>query len=176
MRKHKLILTVISVLILSGIFVTALAVQSGKKPDITAGKTENLIADRIAFSLENTGFTIKKASDAPEDYTLTMYLEAKKTQGDFYAVINSFTLSGIAYDSMVFTDLTGNGENKTLDSLVLTATDGEPDVYRWQIDLNLSLGGKGTYKANARLSYTSGTSEDSAMEKFADIPITITVE
>ena len=54
MRKHKLILTLISVLVLSGIFVTAMAVAGGKRPDMTAGKAENLIADRIAFYLENT--------------------------------------------------------------------------------------------------------------------------
>ena len=175
MRKHKILLTVISVIVLSGIIVTASAIVGGKKPDVTAGKTENLIADRIAFSLENTEFTIKKASEAPEDYTLTLFLKAKKTQGDYYAVLEEFSLSGIAFDNMVFTDLTGKAEDKTINSLTLTATDGEPDLFSWQIDLNLSIAGKGTYKATAELTYTSGTSESSAMTKTAEIPVTITV-
>ncbi len=176
MRKHKLLLTLISVFVLSGIFVTALAITGGKRPDVTAGKAENLIADRIAFSVENTEFTIKKSGDAAENYTLTMFFEAKKTQGDFYGIINSLTLSGISYDSIVFTALSEKAENKTIDSLVLTATDGEPDIYRWQIDVNLSISGKGTFSPVMKLSYTSGTSKDTAMEKFIEIPLTITVK
>ncbi|MBO5396335.1 MAG: hypothetical protein J6A97_05575 [Clostridia bacterium] len=176
MRKHKILLTLISVLVLTAVVVTASAIAGGRKPDISAGKTENLIADRIFYSLENTEFTIKKTSEEAENCTLTMFLEVKKTQGDFYGRINSFTLSGIAFDSIVFTDLTGKEEAKAPDSLVLTATDGEPDIFRWQVDVNSSILGKGTYTAKAELSYTTGTSEAAAMTKTAEIPVTITVE
>ena len=176
MKKHKIILTLISVLVLAGIIITASAISGGKKPDITAGKTENLIADRIAFSLQNTEFTIKKTSEEAESYTLTMLLEAKKTQGDYYCMLNSFTLTDITYESMVFTDLSGSEEAKAIDSLILTSTDGEPDMFRWQIDVNTVFTAKGTYTATARLSYTSGTSEEMAMTKIAEIPVSITVE
>ena len=175
MKRHKILLTLISVLVLAGIIITASAISGGKQPDITAGKTENLIADRIAFSLQNTQFTIKKTSEEAEAYTLTMLLEAKKTQGDFYCMLNSFTLTDLSYESMVFTDLSGGEEAKAIDSLILTSTDGEPDVFRWQIDVNSVFTAKGTYTATARLSYTSGTSEKTAMTKIAEIPITITV-
>ncbi len=176
MRKHKLILTLISVLVLSGIFITALAVAGGKKPDISAGKAESLIADRIAFSLENTEFTIKKADEKAEKYTLTMFFETKKTQGDFYAVINSLTLSGIDYESITFTALSDKAQGKTTDALVLTATKGEPDVFRWQVDITLNLAKKGTFSPKIKLSYTSGTTKNSAMEKFTEIPLKITVK
>ena len=176
MKKHKILLTLISVLVLTGIIITASAISGGRAPDITAGKTENLIADRIAFSLQNTDFTIKKTSEEAESYTLTMLLEAKKTQGDYYCMLNSFTLTGLSYDSIVFTDLTGNEEAKAIDSLLLTSTDGEPDLFRWQIDVNSLFSDKGTYEATARLTYTSGTSESTAMTKTAEIPVTITVE
>ena len=176
MKKHKILLTAVSFFLLAGIVITAFAVTSGKRPHITAGKEENLIADRIHFSLENTQFTVKKSSDKPESYTLTMFFEAKKTQGDFYAVLDSFTLSGIGYDSIVFTALSEKAENKTTDSLLLTATNGEPDLFRWQVDINLSLEKKGAYEASVILNYTSGTSEDSATEKLREIPIAITVE
>lgn len=175
MRKHKILLTLISVLVLTGIIITASAIAGGKRPDTKAGKTENLIADRLSFTLENTEFTVTKTSSEPEAYTLTMFLEAKKTQGDFYGIIDSFTLSGIAYDSLVFTDLSGGKEAKIPSSLVLTATDGEPDVFRWQIDVNLTLSEKDVYTATARLQYTSGTDKASAMTRIAEIPITITV-
>ncbi len=176
MRKHKILLTLVSVLLLTAVIITASAITGGKKPDTKSGKTENLIADRIFYSLENTEFTIKKTSEESEAYTLTMLLEVKKTQGDFYGKINSFTLSGIAFDNIVFTDLSGSEEAKIPESLVLTATDGEPDAFRWQTDVNLSIPEKGIYTASARLSYTSGTSEQTAMTKTAEIPITITVE
>lgn len=176
MKKHKILLTLISVLVLAGIIITASAISGGKQPDITAGKAENLIADRIAFSLQNTEFTIKKTSEEAESYTLTMLLEAKKTQGDFYCMLNSFTLTGLSYDSLVFTDLSGSEEAKSTDSLLLTSTDGEPDIFRWQIDVNSVFTAKGTYTATAKLSYTSGTSESSAMTKTAEIPVTIIVK
>ena len=176
MRKHKILLTLISVLVLTGIIITASAIAGGKKPDIHSGKTENLIADRISYTLRNTDFVIKKTSAEAEKYTLTLFLEVKKTQGDFYGVLDSFTLSGIEYDSIVFTDLTEKGDAKIPSSLLLTATDGEPDVFRWQLDVNLTLSEKAVYTAAARLQYTAGTSEASAMTKIAEIPVTITVE
>ena len=105
-----------------------------------------------------------------------MFFEAKKTQGDFYCMLNSLTLTGITCDSIVFTDLSGGEEAKTIDSLILTSTNGEPDLFRWQIDVNAAFTQKGTYTASVRLSYTSGTSESSAMTRIEEIPVTITVE
>ena len=105
-----------------------------------------------------------------------MFFEVRKTQGDFYGMINSFTLSGIDYESITFTALSDKAQGKTTDSLVLTATKGEPDIYRWQVDITLKLTEKGTFTPKVKLSYTSGTSEDSAMEKFTEIPLKITVE
>ncbi len=176
MKKRKLILTLISVFLLSGIFITAVAVSGPKKPDAASGKAENLIADRIAFSLENTEFTIKKADEKAEKYILTMFFEAKKTQGDFYAVINSLTLTGIDYESIAFTALTDKAKGKTTDALVLTATNGEPDVYRWKIEIKLDIAKKGTFSPVLNFSYTSGTNKDSAMEKLTQLPLKITVK
>lgn len=176
MRKHKLLLTVLSVFVLIGIFVSAAAVIGGKKPDTASGKTENLISDRIALTLENTEFTITKNSEESKKYTLTMYLTASKTQGDFYAVINGFEFSGIAYDNIVFTALTEKAENKTIDELTLTATDGIPDEYKWQIDITLNILGKGVYSPVVKIDFISGMSESTAMEKLIEIPVTITVE
>ena len=57
-----------------------------------------------------------------------------------------------------------------------TVTKGEPDVYRWQVDITLTLAKKGTFTPKIKLSYTSGTSKSTAMEKFREIPLKITVK
>ena len=176
MKKHRLLLTIISVLTLISVCITAFAIVSEKKPDVTSGKTENLIADRISVVFENTEFRIKKTADTPEEYTLTMYLSVQKTQGDFYGIINSFRLSGISYSNIVYTALTSVAENKTLDNLILTATDGTPDTYKWQIDVTFTASEKGSITPEFILDYTSGTAEDDAQQKLMQIPVSITVE
>lgn len=175
-KKHQLILTAISVSVLFALAVTAFAVVGGKKPDVTSGGFSSPYADRIAVSFENTEFTLKKSTDAAETFTLTSIITLKKTQADFYALINSFTVSDISYDNIVFTALTDEAENKTLDSLLLTASDGEPDIMKWQVDITLSIRGKGTYHPVIKLDYISGVTEETAVHRFAEIPLTVTVK
>lgn len=174
--RKKITLVVISVILILGISVTAIGINMGRKPDVQSGEFKNLIADRISVTVENTDFVIKKASEASETFTLTFYLTAKKTQADFYGVINSLSLEGIAYNNIVFTALTPAAENKTLSELVLTASDGEPDEYRWQVDVTLTFSGKGKYIASLNMDYTSGMNKDSSVQKLMEIPLTITVQ
>ena len=176
MRKHKILLISVSVFIMLGIFISAFAVNIGKKPDTSQKKWESPIADRISLSLENTEFTIKKSSEEAEKYVLTLYLTANKTQGDFYAMIKSFAFSGMAYDNIVFTALTEKAENKTLDNLILTSTGGTPDIYKWQIDITMSILGKGIYTPTVKIDFVSGMNEKMAIEKFVEIPLRVTVE
>ena len=176
MKKHKLLLISVSVFVLMGIFITAFAINGGKSPENSIGKWDNPIANRIALTVENTEFTLKKATESAEAYTLTLFITAQKTQGDFYGVINSFSLSGMAYDSIVFTALTDAAQNKTMDSLVLTSANGTPDTYKWQIDINVSIQGKGTYTPTIKLYVTSGMTKDTASERIVEIPLKITVE
>ena len=176
MRKHKILLISVSVFVLLGICIGAFAVNIGKKPDSAQNKWENPIADRISLSLENTEFTIKKSSEEAEKYVLTLYLTANKTQGDFYGLIKSFDFSGMAYDNIVFTALSEKAENKSLNNLVLTSTDGTPDVYKWQIDITMSILGKGTYTPTVKIDFVSGMNENMATEKFVEIPLKVTVK
>ena len=176
LNKHKSFLIIISVILLTAVTFTVFAVNNQKRPESVSGKFENLTADRIELILENTDFVLKKSSDGVEAYTLSFFLSAKKTQGDFYAVINSFTVSDIAYDNLVFTALTDVAEGKTFDSLVLTSTDGEPDLYKWRVDMTLNILGKGEYSPVIRIDYTSGVTEGSSQRKFVDVPLNITVK
>ena len=45
------------------------------------------------FSVENTEFTLQKEDAGQEDYTVSFYLSAKKTQADFYGRIDSVRIS-----------------------------------------------------------------------------------
>ena len=176
LKKHKRFLIVISCILLTAVTLTVFAVNNSKKPESVSGKFENLTADRIELIIENTDFTLKKSSDGVEAYTLSLFFSARKTQGDFYAVINSFTVSDVAYYNLVFTALTDAAEEKTLDALVLTSTDGEPDLYKWRVDMTLSILGKGEYNPVIRIDYTSGVTEAASQRKFIDVPLKITVE
>lgn len=175
-RKHKIIMTVASVVLLLGIFVTAIAVSQNKKPDIVSGSFKNLIADRIEITVENTDFTINKSSADIENVTLTMYLSVKKTQADFYGILNSLSFSGVAYNNMIFTAKNTVSEEKIPENLVLSATDGTPDTFCWQIDINLAVAGKGTYQSTLTIDYTTGLTQKTSQNRFVEIPITINVE
>ncbi len=175
--KAKKITALLSVIILlAGISFTVGAIVGGKKPSVQSGEFENRIADRIEITVENTDFVLKKTESGAETFTLTCFLTAKKTQADFHAMIDSLEFTDIAYDNIVFTALNETSENKTLDSLILTATEGSPDTYRWQVDITLSVIGKGVYNSALKIAYTSGITEKTAQSKVMEIPIKITVE
>ncbi len=175
-RNHKILLTAVSVILLLGIIITAAAVSQNKKPDTASGNFSNLIADRIEIKAENTDFTIKKASDGIETVTLTMFLSVKKTQADFYGILNSLSFSGLAYDNMVFTAKNSVSEGKIPQALTLTATDNEPDIFCWQIDITLSVAEKGTYPAVLTLDYTTGITKATSQNRYIEIPISVNVE
>lgn len=176
LKKHRILLSVLSLILIIGITFSVNAIVGAKKPSVTAGEFLNRIADRVEITLENTVFTLKKSTTGAEKFTLTMYLCAKKTQGDFYGIINSFELSGIAYDSIVFTALNENTTDKTLDSLVLTSTNGQPDTFKWQIDVTMSVSGKGVYTPSVKLDIVSGMTKTTAQNKLIEIPLSITVK
>ncbi|MBR3596889.1 MAG: hypothetical protein IKL47_07950 [Clostridia bacterium] len=175
-KKHKLILTAVSVLVLIGLSVTALAVAGGKKPSVQTGGYENLIADRIEIKLENTDFVLKKSSADAEKFTLTFFLSLKKTQADFYALVDSFDFYGISYDSIVFTALNEESEGKTLDGLILPAENGQAKEMKWQIDVSCSFVGKGSYEGKIKLMHTTGITQDTSQQKITEIPVTVTVD
>ena len=175
-NKKRILPAFLSLILVIAVAFSVNAVVGAKKPSVTAGDFENRISDRVEIILENTSFTLNKSTDKAEKFTLTMYLSAKKTQGDFYGIINSFNLSGIAYDSIVFTALTEKAEGKTLDNLTLSSTNGTPDTFKWQIDITLSVSGKGVYSPCVKLDILSGITKNSAQNKLIEIPLKIDVQ
>ncbi len=175
--KTKKITAILSVIILvAGISFTVFAITGGKKPSVQSGEFENLIADRIELTVKNTDFVLTKSTDEAETFTVTCFFTAKKTQADFYAVIDNFEFTSLSYDNIVFTALNEKTEDKTVNGLTLTASDAQPDLYEWQVDITLSVLGKGVYKSALKIDYTSGMTQQTAQSKTVEIPLTITVE
>lgn len=173
--KHKILTFLTVCVLLLGITVGAFAIAGGKKPTSQSGGFYNPVADRMEISVENTDFVLKKASSSSERYTVSLNLSVKKTQSDFYAMLNSFTLSGLAYENIVFTALNDDTKGKTTDSLVLPVKNGEPVLLKWQVDITFSVVNKGVYKPTITLDYTSGMTPSSAQQKLTEIPLSITV-
>lgn len=175
-KTSKRIVLLLSVIILlAGISITVFSIAGGKEPSVQGGSFQNLYADRIELTVENTEFTLTKSTDDIESFTLTSYITVKKTQADFYGMIDSFEITDISYDNVVFTALNDVTENKTLDSLLLTSSDSSPDTFRWQVDITMSVLGKGVYNSSFRINYTTGMNKDTAQSKFIEIPVIITV-
>lgn len=175
--KAKKITAVLSVIVLiAGISFTVFAIAGGKKPSVQSGQFENLIADRIELTVRNTDFVLKKSTDEAETFTITCFFTAKKTQADFYAVIDNFEFTSLAYDNIVFTALNEKTEGKALNGLMLTSSDAQPDLYEWQADITLSVLGKGVYTSSLKIDYTSGMSQQTSQSRTVEIPLTITVE
>lgn len=176
LKKHKAVTIIISVLALIGISVSAVALSSPKVPDVSSGNFKNLYADRLELNIENTDFEIIKSSEEAETVTITSIISIKKTQADFYGILNSLTFSGIAYDSILFTSLNSVTEGKTPFGMPLGASDKTPDTYKWQIDITFSVKGKGIYPAVLTLDYTTGYTKATSQQKLLEIPFSITVK
>lgn len=175
LKKNKFIILLLAVFLLFGTSIGVFATIGGKAPTAQSGEYGNPVADRVYFSVKNTSFSLKKNSADSEKFTITVFFSAKKTQADFYAILNSFTFSGLSYDSMVFTALNADTEGKTANSTLLPAKDGEPVLLEWQVDITFNIVNKGTYNTKILLDFTSGLSEATAQQKLTEIPVTITV-
>lgn len=176
LKKHKAVMIIISVIVLIGISFSAVALSSPKAPDVSSGNFKNLYADRLEINVENTDFEIIKSSDEAQTVTITSIITLKKTQADFYGILNSLTFSGIAYDSLLFTSLNSVTEGKTPFDMTLGASDKAPDTYKWQMDVTFSVKGNGNYPATLTLDYTTGYTKDTAQQKLLEIPFSIIVK
>lgn len=176
LKKHKAVMIILSVIALIGISVSAVALSSPKAPDVSSGNFKNLYADRLEINIENTDFEIIKSSEEAETVTVSSIITIKKTQADFYGILNSLSFSGIAYDSILFTALNSNTEDKTPFNMILGVSDNEPDTYKWQMDVTFSVKGEGVYPAVLTLDYTTGYTKETSQQKILEIPFSITVK
>lgn len=170
--------TVISIAICAALVVlvplSVWAVKSGKQPASQSGRFSRQIVDRIDFAVDNTSFVLKKTDSAPEDYTISFYFSAKKTQADFYGRIDSVRVTGIDYDNIVYLPQNENSDGLTLNELLLPVKDGEPAEVKWRADLTFTAQTTAPLSPVLEITYTSGMTYPSADTHILEIPLAIT--
>lgn len=174
--KKNTVKILICILILISLPLSVFAVQKAIKPTSQTGEYEQKLLDRVNLSVENTDFVITKTSDGEETFYITFNFSAQKTEADFYAKINSFSISGIEFENIIFTADEQNGTSVNPDSLVLSAKDDKPIQYKWTAQMTFNITEKGVYTPILEIDYTSGTSKENSEDRYFSVPLTITVK
>ena len=175
MKKTSVKILICILLILS-LSLSVYAVQKAIKPTSQKGEYEQKLLDRVNLSIENTDFVVTKTANGEETFYITFTFSAQKTEADFYAEINSFKISGIEFESIIFTADEQNSTSINPDGLVLGAKNGKPIQYKWTAQMTFSITEKGTYTPLLEIDYTSGTSKENSEDRYFSVPLTIKVK
>lgn len=149
----------------------AVAALNGKEN--SSGGFKSDIVNRVCFSADKTEFYPEK--DSGGNISVSFVFSAKKTQADFWAIIKSFDISGLQYESLVFTPLNDASQKQPVSLLPLPAENGEPVELSWEININFGALPAGVYAAAAEVEYLSGITQNSSGRYLMSIPLTITV-
>ena len=174
MKKSTLFSIIVCAALVILVPLTVWAIKSGKAPETQTGSFSRQIVDRIDFAVENTEFTLKKTGSDPEDFTLSFYLSAIKTQADFYGRIDSVRVKGIDYDNIVFMPQNENCDGMTLTELLLPVKNGEPAEVKWRADLTFTAQSTAPLSPVIEITYTSGMTFESADTHILEIPMKVT--
>ncbi|MBQ6067022.1 MAG: hypothetical protein IJK89_09370 [Clostridia bacterium] len=176
MKKSTLFSMIICAALVIAVPVTVWAIKTGQAPKATSGSFRRQIVDRIDFAVENTEFTLKKPKSGPQDYTVSFYISAEKTQADFYGRIDSVRVTGIDYDNIVFRPQNENCDGLTLNDLLLPVKDGEPAEVEWKAELTFTAADTKSLSPVIEIIYTSGMTQQTADTHILEIPLSITFE
>ena len=172
MDKTKRIVICAAVLLLAAVFAAVAAAVYN--PFSAKGSYERDILDRVRFTVSPTEFTFDDVNDAEDPIEFTFTLTAEKTEPDFYAVLNSVTLTGANYESIRFQTETG-GDNAVPNELLLPAENGKTVEVRWAVTVRIPAETAESGKLQLAIRYTSGITADTADEHILIIPISITI-
>ena len=176
MKRSTIRSILICVVLVIAVPVMVWAIKTGKAPQSQSGSFSRQIIDRIDFCVENTEFVLKKTESGQEDYTLSFYLSAKKTQADFYGRIDSVRITGMTYDNIVFIPQNDNCDGLTLTNAILPVKDGEPAEAKWKADLTFTAQTAAALSPVIEITYTSGLSHQTSDTHILEIPLSITIE
>lgn len=176
MKRSTLLSIFICALLIILVPAAVWAIKSGKAPKAQSGSFSRNIIDRIDFSIENNEFRLKKDGASPEDYTISFYLSAKKTQADFYGRIDNVTIEGMSYDNIVFIPQNENCNGLTLTDMLLPVVGGEPAEVKWRADLTFSSANTKPLSPVIKITYTSGISLETSDTHILEIPLSVTFE
>lgn len=176
MKKSTLFGILICVLLVAAVPVSVWAYKTGRAPKAQSGSFSRQIVDRIDFCVENTEFVLNKPKKGGENYTLTFYISAKKTQADFFGRIDSVRVTGIDYDNIVFLPQNENCDGLTLNDMLLPVKDGEPAEVRWKAELTFTAQSDTPPEPVVEIAYTGGMTQQTADSHLLEVPLRITFE
>ena len=176
MKKSTLFSIIICAALVIAVPVTVWAIKTGQAPKAQSGSFSRQIVDRIDFAVENTEFTLKKPKNSPQDYTLSFFISAQKTQADFYGRIDSVRVTGIDYDNIVFWPQNENCDGLTLNDLLLPVKDGEPAEVKWKAELTFTADRDAPLSPVIEITYTSGMTQQTSDTHILEIPLSVTFE
>ena len=141
---------------------------------LTAAPFESPYLNRIHLSADATQFVFMRAENGK--YKLSFSLCAKKTEADFYAMLDSVQLSGLPYDKIRFTAAPENGNTVSLFGAELpTNEENVPQPLCWTVDIEFSAAESVTYTPQLILTYTSGTKYAQTERYRTEIPMLVKV-
>ena len=166
--KNKIIAAAAALAVIIAISaITAVAISGLRS---SKGEYFRDVVDRVSFRLEPTEFELQKNDGGA--YEIEFTFSAKKTEADFYAVINGIDAEGISYDSLVFEN-TSNASSYSPENLVLPAENGEAKEITWKIRMTVSDIPDEGADFSLKVAYTSGMTPDSADEHTLKVPMKI---
>ena len=175
MKKKKLGAVFGALFLLISVPLTVFAVKSALKPFQSAGGYYHTVTDRVDFSVDYTQFTIKKTEGGAERCRIDFTLTAKKTEADFYAVLDHLDLTELDFVSASFLCTTAGMESAVPEALPLPVKNGESAPLSWNVSVTADFSAKGVYTAKLLIEYTAGLTKEPADSRLLEIPLTVTI-
>ena len=150
----------------------ASAIKNAVSPASYGGGYVQKTVDRINLTVDKTTFVFKKSTE--NIYNVSFTLTAEKTEADFYAVLNSFSVSGLNADGIFLTANDGATEY-VINDTVLPASNGKTEKLTWNVQIPCKMTAAGTLNGTVKIEYTSGITKETADSHLLEIPVTVTV-
>ena len=137
----------------------ALAVVLGTAKNKT-GNVKRETIDRVDFTLENVEQTFSPADGGR--YSAELTFSARKTEADFYTMINNITVSGAGVEKTEIECAPDSAEQKSAIGALLPAKDGAPLTMKWTVRVYFSAESAGEIPMTLTVDFTSGVKKEAA--------------
>ncbi|MBQ6863365.1 MAG: hypothetical protein IJO14_03905 [Clostridia bacterium] len=176
-KKTKILLCFLLV-ILTAVFTTGFFVAAEKQKPAevyaTGNGWESKYVNRVDFQIDSTEFVFIKSDNGK--YVFRFTFTAEKTEPDFYAILDSFSLTGIPYTKLTITADDANDGVLMIPGSILPTTKQEKTApLSWTAEVEFSAQQGVTYTPTLQIGYTSGTSYALKESYRADVPFTVKV-
>ena len=172
-RKRILILLLAAALVTLPLGV--LAAGSLLTPKKTAGGYRREIVDRIEATADATEFTFKAEEEGGQAFQAALTLTLKKTEADFYVLLDDLYLEGFDADSVEFLCETPGFADAAPGGLALPVQNNAPAELRYRVLITFRAEPPAEYAPALCVEFTSGMSEQTADAHLLRIPLKIEV-